>query len=389
MPTSLQLRPALDPAAREACREALAWEGPGRVLTLTVDARDAARPASPALHAVERELEAIGRRAASARGSTARIAQDLRADVHAAQAHSGGAGFAVFADLETGTVLRIPVDRPLPTRVTVGARADVRPLVRALHEAQPAGVVRATAERVELGEWAPAGVEGIVAFTLPPLETPDLRGPSAAHPRSAPEAAPGSRSSRQHDLHRARIDAARRALAGEAAGRIAAEARERAWPDLVLAGEGEITDALLVALPPEVACLVVRATLPDWRSPAELGGEIASALAATRRGRAADLLAETRTTALRGGHAVLGVEATLEALAAGRVRTLLLPVDAPIAGHVASDGSLEALRRGGPAPHEVDDRLADAMIRVALVGGADVALADALEAGEAAALLRW
>ena len=86
---------------------------------------------------------------------------------------------------------------------------------------------------------------------------------------------------------------------------------------------------------------------------------------------------------------MLGAEATIEALAAGRVGILLLPAAAPITGFVARDGTLTPLRRGGRRPEGADDQLADAMIRSALATGAEIELVDRLEAGEAAALLRW
>ena len=271
VPSHLLTVSRLDAGARATCAEMLAWEGPGRVLTITVDARDTQPSGTTALPTVLRALGDLERADARSPHEGAHIVPQLLEDVRATQSQPlEGGGLAIVADLTGGEVRRLVLGQPPPTQLVVGPRAAIRPILRALQDAVPAGVVRVDAERVEIGEWMPHAVHDLVAFVLPELEASDLRGPAVSHPRAAQDAAPSTRSARQIDLYRRRVTAARRALADQAAARIALEAQERGWAEIVVAGGTEAAASVVEALPDDLRRLVVHATLPGWRRPAEV-----------------------------------------------------------------------------------------------------------------------
>lgn len=138
--------------------------------------------------------------------------------------------------------------------------------------------------------------------------------------------------------------------------------------------------------------------LERWRSDGELARELAPVIAAARESARGAALASARDAALRGGAGALGVQDTLQALAEGRVRLLLLPATAPITGQCGSDGAVypPSVSPPGIDPAELTDdtQLADLLLRNAVAQGADVVVlsgADETELGrdEVAALLRW
>jgi peptide subunit release factor 1 (eRF1) len=166
----------------------------------------------------------------------------------------------------------------------------------------------------------------------------------------------------------------------------------------VVAGDPRITRPLVDALrTPERAVVEDRRSL-DGHPVSDLVEMLAARVAEARRRRRLALAETAVSTALAGGQAVLGLGDTLAALAAGRVRHLLLDAGREYEGSRANGmlipkGELPPGAR--PADLAVERHLDERMIERALETRARVTLlgrdaVEALSAGDGvAALLRW
>ena len=272
-------------AATEPVKEALSLADPLGVISVYLSARDAAIPGNTAVRGLEVELGRVGRLIDTswttgpgpAHAALAAIEQHVRGAIL-----SGGArDLALFAALGLGQVVVIEPSGTVPTRATLGRRADVRPLCVALDEAHPAGVALVSAEGVRVLEWAPGSLTDVWSETLPELEEPDLVGPAHAHPRGQPGSAPGPRVAQQRDLFETRMRGELEKLLVGAGRKIAELAAEHDWRELALAGDERLTSALARGLPsgaPVEIAPVPR--LEQWRSDGELAPLVAPAVAA-------------------------------------------------------------------------------------------------------------
>ena len=389
------------PAATEPVKEALSLADPLGVLSVYLSARDAATPDNTAVRGLEVELGRVGRLidtswttgAGPAHAALAAIEQHVRGAIL-----SGGArDLALFAALGLGQVVVIEPSGTVPTRATLGRRADVRPLCVALDEAHPAGVALVSAEGVRVLEWAPGSLTDVWSETLPELEEPDLVGPAHAHPRGQPGSAPGPRVAQQRDLFETRMRGELEKLLVGAGRKIAELAAERDWHEVALAGNERLTSALARGLPSGASVEIAPVPrLEQWRSDGELAPLVAPAVAGVRERRQTSLV--TRVLDAVGGRGATGLRETLAALAEGRVDTLLVAADRPIVGRSTVSGTLAApgeVPPGTGAAELVEDTmLADAMIGQALDTGASVVVlspgpAQLLGDDQVAALLRY
>lgn len=389
------------PAATEPVKQALSLADPLGVLSVYLSARDAATPGNTAVRGLEVELGRIGRLidtswttgAGPAHGALAAIEQHVRGAIL-----SGGARhLALFAALGQGDVQVLEPGGTVPTRATLGPRADVRPLCVALDEAHPAGVALVSADGVRVLEWAPGSLTEIWSEELPELEEPDLVGPAHAHPRGQPGSAPGLKVSQQRDLFETRMRGELEKLLVGAGKRIAELADEHGWRELALAGDERLTAALARGLPRDAPVEIAPVPrLERWRSAGELAPLVAPAIAAVRERR--EEVVVRRVLDSVGSRGVTGLRETLAALADARVDTLLVAADRPIVGRSAASGTLAApgeIPPGSSAAELVDDAmLADAMIGRALDTDAAVVVlspapAQLLGDDDVAALLRY
>jgi len=155
---------------------------------------------------------------------------------------------------------------------------------------------------------------------------------------------------------------------------------------LLVAGDVRAVQLLRDGLPGAVRRTVTLRQVPGGRQPDGSAAARAEAVAKAVQAYAAELSADLlkRFLDLRGpgGAAVEGADATLAALAAGRVDTLLV-VDDPADERVAWFGEGVVARLDG-APPLTSGRLAVVAIRAALLSDADVHIVTATEAEEIA-----
>jgi hypothetical protein len=319
--------------------------------------------------------------------------QPALADLVDPAAH--GRGRALFAAIGASDVHQVALQAPLVTRVVLEDTAFIAPLVAALDEGRPAGIVTVSLPTVRVLEHRLGVTSEVVTLSVDP-DTSDwreMKGPAAANPARGQQSAPQrDRFERRLEEHRVRLLEA----AGTRLGQIAAERR---WDRLVVAGDPHLGKIVTehVQLGNGDVVLVGR-TLEDL-TPAELGAELAHELEAAHRRRELALVERARDSALGGGHGAVGLADVLTSLAEGRVAHLLYDAGLELEGVRTPDGLLapKGVVPPGVDPDslEPEPNLAERMVEAALATDADVSplegeAAEALaETDGVAALLRW
>jgi hypothetical protein len=374
------------------------------VLSVYVDARDASTPGNTALREVEVELGRVRRLVeaswTSGRADARAALDDAEQRVRGNHLSARARNLALFVAVGRGETIAVEPLGAVPTRATFGPHADIRPLLRALDEARPAGVALVSAEGVRVLEWTPGKLTDVWAEELPELEEKELVGPAHAHLRGAPGAAPGYLVAQQRDLYESRIRSELERLLVRAAKHIARLAHERGWRELAVAGDSGLTASFARGLPNDAqAEIALVARLEQWRSTGELAQRVAPTIAAVRMGRAASKAEAALGAAEGAGRVARGLRETLRALGEGRVDTLLMAAERRIEGRSSASGRLAApseVPLGVTDAQEADDpMLADAIVARALeTGAAIVLLPPAADDGvlgddDVAALLRY
>lgn len=359
----------------DALRAVAEMRDPVGVLSVYVDAspgeregRDTAAVAlRNALHALERSQHERPR-AAALHEALERLRGPLD---DLLSPRLAGRGRALFAGIESGEVEQVHVQPPLATGVVLEETAYVRPLLAVLPACLPAGIAAVSRREVRALEWRPEHAAELAAFPVEPEtgEWRKMKGP--ADPRTTA----GQHSASQEDRFERRLAEERGRLVAAAGERLARLAAARSWDVLVVAGEAETTAALVGAVGGDGVEVVTDPTvIGGTASAGELSAAFAGAVAAARGGRALAATEAARDAALAGGKGALGVSETLDALAEGRVHTLLLDAAREHEGAATPDGHLypAGVVPPGTSPDELrpEPHLAERMVERALATGA-------------------
>jgi Bacterial archaeo-eukaryotic release factor family 10 len=258
----------------------------------------------------------------------------------------GRRGRAMFAGLSRDEIWEFDTAMPVRTTAVLEPTGYVRPLVAALDEGRPAGLALVRGRCLRLLEWHAGVVE-------------EIGEPGVVR-------AGGKRAS-------------------TVAVRIGDVARVRGWRRLLVAGDPQLAGELIGLDPPIPGChvFVARRALAaiDGGSGEAVGFELAEA----QRFCEMALVTRAMHAAEHGSEAVLGIEATASAFAAGRV------------AHLVFDEDRDYLRWPGGAIVEAGLRIdpAERLIELALDGAAEITpvegrAARALDRADGVlALTRW
>ena len=276
-------------------------------------------------------------------------------------AHAGTHGVALFACAALGLRELLTVREPFEEALVVGARPHLRPLADVAERVPPAVVVFVDAERARI---IPVDAGGPGAEVALQSEVP------GHHRRGGWAQLAQSRYARHIQAHRDQHFAA---VAGALAPLMDADGD----PRLVLAGEPRGVALFRQSLPAAVARRVAGAISGTRHDPASVLAERAAALLARVEADAeARTLEDVFTEAAKGGHAVVGLQETLEALVRGAVHRLYVLKTFRATGAACEHcGALSPARLaacpicGRPA---VEVELGETMIQRALAAGARV-----------------
>ncbi|MGZ4431309.1 MAG: baeRF10 domain-containing protein [Gaiellales bacterium] len=368
-----------------ALRELLRLRSPSGVVTLYVDTspeqRGAAQPAwetatRAELHRLRRQVHAEGDHKRST--GLARRLDQLEPDLERLiDPRQPGRGRALFFTIDGPEVRSVSTSVPLPTRLVVGDAPDLRPLLAALELERPAGIADISQAGLRLIEWANGRAHELpgLAHDRPAIEWQERKEPAGTL--------------RDDELH----------LVNAAAPAVQKAVRTRGWGRLILCGNHEMAREVARRLRTDgelVLRTVPIAPLAEMTAHAVAAG-FADALAGMADERHRQQAEQAVAAAEAGGAGAAGLDAVLQALQEGRVRTLLLDRDRAYTGATSTDGRLLTARMASSSGESVttEPQLAERMIEQALdsdavvsvvSGGAAAALDDH---DGVAALLRW
>lgn len=343
--------------------------------------------------AVRSELRTLAKRVKEEGPRERRMALDRRLGTLEGQLDEfldpaqSGRGRALFAPLDSEDVHTVFLQMPLPDAVVLSDRPHVRPLVAALDEGRPVGVVLADRSGARVLEWAFGAVEEVATFDFfEYMQGKRLEGPAQVNP------ALGQQSSTQSDRYDERRDEhVVRFLGGEVSEGVRRRIADRNWQRMVVAGQAPFATPLVDAFPDGVR--VVRTEHEFMRSStAQIAEAIGPLLSEEHRQREQELAEQVVETALGRGHATVGVEDILGVLQEGRVRHLVFDEDLHVSGYRSADW---VVRHSADGEAEEEPDLVERMVERALDTGAEVSpvsgpAAEVLSPHEGVgALLRW
>jgi hypothetical protein len=310
-----------------------------------------------------------------------------------------GRGRVLVATLSDGERRHLNLQVPFENRVVVDDRAFVRPLVAAIDEGRPAGIVVATRSGVRVLEWTLAATRQLadLDFELTDAQLADFRGgPVAANP------ARGQQSASHKEAFEDRVDENRHRFLKDAAGTVAQLTTERRWDRLVVAGSEKIRGELAQLLDGDGRTEIIPVDDVSWEdlSPGRIAQEAWPLLRAVHRNREQWLVDHAVEVAHAGGAAALGARRVCDAANVGRVDHLLFAGDTDLVGQVAEDGTLHDEAHGAAAQAGLEmtrePHLVERLVEKVLAMGGKVTRIDSEEARQAltahqglAALLRW
>ena len=296
---------------------------------------------------------------------------------------TSGRGRALYVALDSGLVSEAILQPELPTGARLGPAAHVLPLLAALDEGEPAGLLSASRDSISVSELELGRMRHLDRIELEPVVGdwwPEMKGPAQANPQR------GQQTVSQRDRYARRIAAAYRHTLSAAASTTGLLAGERGWSRAVLAGDPRRTDVLETVLREHgLETTTIDANLEGLRAEDALERfeHALETLLAEERARLAEEVVSAASAAS-------GLVPVLAALAEARVERLLIDSGRTFPGTVGPDESLVA---SGPGEEGVD--LTDLLVARSLATGATVIplngeAARALGAAEGiAAFLRW
>jgi hypothetical protein len=374
---------------REQIRELAGWEPPLGVVSvcLSVDPADRGGGWRVELrNEVSRMLEGSGaehERKVALRRTAERILERFAAERR--DMPRGVIGFVEVAEKpaeERWWEVQTP---PPATSVCCDERPRLAALFAMNADDRPRGVLLASADLVRLLEWTPGRLQELHAWELA-IFSRDWRERTAQHPAD-PARVQGAGSSGRDQFDQ-RLEHNRRRFLGECRELALAECREHGWDEILLFAAAREAPALTE--PANGGAPAIRVAGDADLVSVPLGQVEARVAEAVRRlgaERQRDLVERTLGEAKGGTRASLGRRETLEALAEGRVRCLVLDAQ------LVTEGSDPPPAVEQTASEDGAD--AEALVAGALAGGAEIAAVSGdaamplAEAGGIAALLRY
>jgi hypothetical protein len=399
------------PTASDVIAPLLELRDPLGVLSVYVDADPTRRGRRPEWeveirHQIDELRERVKREQEHARWKAIHDALDALEDeiAEAVEPAVEGRGRALFAPLSGGPPRRVRLQLRFPNLVVLEEDAYLAPLVSALDEARPTGILNVARDGLRAVQTALGQVEEVawLGLEVGTNRWRDIRGTPGHRPAGGGGAAvaPHQSGSAQKDRFERRLEDHQIRFVKDAAGAVEELARAHGWERLVLVGDPRLTGPLREALPASspFELLELEGT-QEWRRPHELVEAVAPELERVHRRRELELVREALDRAAAGGAGAAGPAAVLDALIQGRVETLLIESGRRLAGVRAPDGRLApegAVPEGAraedltPEPHLVE-RMTELALgssgeAVTVEGEAAEALA---RAGGVAAILRW
>lgn len=305
-----------------------------------------------------------------------------------------GRGRALFAPVSDGRLETVAVQLELPTTVVFEKEAFLEPLVGALDEGRPAGMLTLHRHGVRAFEWRLEETEQLAEWSFEPDEDEWRRmtGPTAPNP------ARGAQVSVNEERYKRRLEANRWRFLEGIAVEVGALLDQRRWERLVVFGDPRLTRPFVEVLPATANALEIfyDDRLIDDSSIEAIHQHVRPILHEAQKQREVSLVERARDMALSRGRACLGLQAVLEALNMSRVEHLLIDASKKFPGFRSDDGQLFSAADPNVGPEMIrEENLVEHIVKRALATNAKVtpveerAAAELEEHGGIGALSRW
>lgn len=312
-----------------------------------------------------------------------------------ADASRHGRGRALFASMSNDWVETISLQIPFRDRVIFDRNAYIRPLVAALDEGRPAGIVSVAKRGLRVLEWRLGEAEELddTEFAVGSRDWREKTGPAPSQPQDS------RIGGHRRDEYEDRLDENRLRFVREQARAIADTANSRGWDRLIVSGDPRLTKAFAEELNP-AGGEQLHITDQSWQdeAPNVIASQAWELFKILRRERAEHLIGTAHDQTLSGNAGALGPGDVCACLNEGRVDQLLVSDEANLKGFRDPDGLLyvDDQRPAAAATELIDEPyLIERMIERAIETSAVVTPIDAdvaarlKEHGGVAALLRW
>lgn len=301
-----------------------------------------------------------------------------------------GRGRVAFFGLGDGWTERHEIAMPVANRLVLDDGPFIHPLLEALDEGRPAGVIILATQEARLLEWRVGTLQTVSVMEQPYVEAPHER---AGQIGGGP---PGQFNAPVREQRQARERVLTERFVEEIIGVATELAGQRAWERILLSGGPRWTESAVAKFPPPLRDNVFGDTrVLSGLDDAELAATVTEWAHEQHREREKQLVDRIREAT---GHrrSALGLSEVAGALNVGRVAHLVYDPEVRYVGSVGADGSLYAGDEVGPTGEaSKDPRFTERLIERALETRATVSPVEGAAKGElrdaegVAALLRW
>jgi hypothetical protein len=308
---------------------------------------------------------------------------------------SSGRGRALFIGVASGEQISVALQIPFRERVVHRDGAYVRPLIAALDEGRPAGILVVSRSGTRLLRWSVGEATELEGrhFVVYDEQLRAKSGPAMANPARAQQ------SYNDRDGFEERIDVNRNRFLREVLEDTVSVAKEEGWDRLVVSAPEKLREPTRELASASDARVLMAEQLWEDSPPHEIAEAAWTLLRSVHRDREHELAQQAVDREL-GGHAgAVGLRHVCDAINEGRVSHLLYDDELELEGYVSEEGTLHPRVEGVIAQSDLRlrrepwfvERLLETAIRtsasvVPLRGDAAALLHD--HEG-VAALLRW
>lgn len=309
-----------------------------------------------------------------------------------------GQGRALFVGVASGRTASVALQIPFKERVLLHEQPVLRPLVAAVDEGRPAGILVVSRSGARLLSWQVGEAEELRTdeFELGDAQTADRKsGPSPAAPQIMGHGVD------HKELYEQRVDENRNRWLRSLVDDVLATAKEQGWDRLVVSGGAQLRDFVANLIGEADGIRVIHADA-DWeyQTPAQISTNAWPLLRSVHEEREHELVDQALDRALSGNAGAAGLKAVCDALNEGRVAHLLFDDRLQLSGYRSSEDTLHPEIDGELAQTDgveftEEPLFVERMIEKAISTGAQVtpvAQAPSAPLGAhdgVAALLRW
>jgi hypothetical protein len=264
---------------------------------------------------------------------------------------SPGRGRVLFVGVRSGETMDLHLQIPFRERVVHHDSAYIRPLVAALDEGRPAGILVVSRGGARVLRWAVGEAEEVrsVSFEVPDeVLSEEKAGPSPANAQDP------SHGHLDRDRFEGRVEVNLHRSVREVLEDTVTRAKQEGWDRLVLSAPPKLRDVVRDLVPDGDLRLLVADQAWEDASAASIADGSWDLLRSVHRDRERDLAQDAIDRSMAGGPGALGLRHVCDALNEGRVAHLLYDDELQIEGYVSEEGTVHPRVEGVVAASDLE-----------------------------------